>query len=322
MTRRSQIVGLLLMLLFSSGWPSISFAHASSSTEVSAACGNRVFRIVVNGDTAFTTKELKRMIFCTKPPAWFDEPSGSDTKALADTMETFFSANTLADGTEEFVSTDALFNTASAFLSDNQVSDGILAFFYDHGFLDVKIGEPQIGPDDQVTIAIEEGPRYRAGTIAIEGETVFSRSELESRLKMKRGEPFRGSGLQRDVLALSDFYSDRGYAWVNVDPLTRIEFKRHLVDTRFVITPGQQVRIGRITISGNATTHADAIRRALKIHEHELYSAKAIRESKAQLDGLGVFDCVKITTNPSAKSDQVDVNVIVVEKSSRKISLN
>jgi outer membrane protein assembly factor BamA len=318
----SQIVSLLLMLLFSSGLPSISFAHASSSTEVSTACGNKVFRIEVNGDKAFTTRELKRMIYCTSPPPWFDEPSGLDTKALADAMETFFSANTLTDGTEEFVSTDVLFNSASAFLSDNELSDGILAFFYDHGFLDVKIGEPQIGPDDQVTIAIEEGPRYRVGTIAIEGETVFSRSELESRLKMKRGEPFRGSGLQRDVLALTDFYSDRGYAWVNVDPRTRIEWKRHLVDAHFVITPGQQVRIGRITISGNATTHADVIRRALKIHEHQLYNEKAIRESKAQLDGLGVFDSTKITTNPSAKSDEVDVNFIVVEKSSRKISPN
>src|SRR5271156_794867 len=135
MPSRSQIVGLLLMLLFSSGLPSISFAHASSSTAVSAACGNRVFRIVINGDTAFTTRELKRMIFCTSPRPWFDEPSGSDTKALADAMETFFSANTLADGTEEFVSTHALFNTASAFLSDHEVSDGILAFFYDRGFL-------------------------------------------------------------------------------------------------------------------------------------------------------------------------------------------
>ena len=322
MRSRSQIVSLLLMLLFSSGLPSIYFAHASSSSEVSAACGNRVFRIVVNGEKAFATRELKRMIFCTSPPPWFDEPSGSDTKALTDAMETFFSANALADGIEEFVSTDALFNTASAFLSNNEVSDSILAFFYDQGFLDVKIGEPQIGLDDQVTIGIEEGPRYHVGSIAIQGETVFSRSEVESRLKMKPGAPFRGSGLQIDVLALSDFYSDRGYAWVNVDPRTRIEFKRHLVDARFVITPGQQVRIGRITISGNATTHADVIRRALKIHEHQIYSTKAIRESKAQLDGLGAFDLVKITTNPSAKSDEVDVNVIVVEKSGRKISPN
>ncbi len=219
---------------------------------------------------------------CTSPPPWFDEPAAGRVPGRSPTLwRHFFLANTLADGTEEFVSTDALFNTASAFLSDNEVSDSILAFFYDNGFLDVKIGEPQIGPDDQVTIAIEEGPRYRVGSIAIQGETVFSRSELESRLKMKPGAPFRGSGLQIDVLALSDFYSDRGYAWVDVDPRTRIVSTRHLVDDCFDITPGEQVRIGRITISGNATTHADVIRRALKIHEHQLLQY----ESNSRIEG-------------------------------------
>jgi len=39
---------------------------------------------------------------------------------------------------------------------------------------------------------------------------------------MKTGDLFRGSSLQHQVLALSDFYSNRGYAYVNVDPRTQL----------------------------------------------------------------------------------------------------
>jgi outer membrane protein insertion porin family len=192
-------------------------------------------------------------------------------------------------------------------------TDILVVFYYDNGFLNVHVDQPQIASDDRVTIAIYEGPVYRTGSIAIEGQLRFPRRDVESQLTMRSGQPFRGSTLQRNALALSDFYSDRGFAYVNVDPRTQMDSSRHLINARFLIKPGDETRIDQITISGNTTTPEQVIRAALRFHEHELYSARAIRQSMARLEELGLRP--HITTQPSTKAGEINVRVAVVEKS-------
>jgi len=206
--------------------------------------------------------------------------------------------------------------TESGSLNPNafhEATDNLTAFYYDNGFLNVQVDDPQIASDGRVTIAIYEGPVYRAGSIAIEGQLRFPRRDVEAQLTMRSGQPFRGSTLQRNVLALSDFYSDRGFAYVNVDPRTKMDSGRHLVSVNFLIKPGDEIRIDQITVSGNTTTPEQVIRAALRFHEHELYSAQAIRESVARLVALGLR--TKVTTQPSTKPDEINVIVTIVEKS-------
>jgi outer membrane protein insertion porin family len=100
--------------------------------------------------------------------------------------------------------------TASGSINPNALHEaaGLLtAFYYDNGFLNVHIDQPQItSAADRVMIGIDEGPLYRVGSIAIEGQLKFPRREVESQLTMRSGQPFRGSTLQRNALALEDFY--------------------------------------------------------------------------------------------------------------------
>jgi len=162
-------------------------------------------------------------------------------------------------------------------------------------------------------IGIDEGPLYRFGSIAIEGQLRISRRDVESQLTIKSGQPFLGQTLQNDVLALADLYSDRGFAFVNVDPRMKMDSRRHLIDVKFFIKPGDEIRIDRITISGNTTTPVEVIRAALLVHEDELYSARALRESNARLNKLGLG--TRITTQPSTKPDKINLKVTIVEKS-------
>ena len=194
-----------------------------------------------------------------------------------------------------------------------EATDDLAAFYCSNGFLGTQVDRPQITSFDRATIKIDEGPLFRFGSIAIEGQLRFPRLDVESQLTMRSGQPFRGSTLQRNVLALSDFYSDRGFAYVNVDPTTNMDSERHLINVRFFIKPGDEIRIDQITISGNTTTPEQVIRAALRFHEHELYSAQAIRESMARLEELGLRP--HITTQPSTKPDEINVKVTVVEKS-------
>jgi outer membrane protein insertion porin family len=194
--------------------------------------------------------------------------------------------------------------------------DRLTAFYYDNGYLNVQIQQPRVernGDKITVTIVIDEGTPYRVGRIAVEGNLKFPRRELRKQITMKSGELFRGSVLQHNVLALSDFYSNRGYAYVNVDPRTQLVNTTKKVNIVFVINPGHEVLIDRINISGNTKTADKVIRREVQVQEQEPYSAEAIRDTKVRLDRLGFFSDTRITTSPATQPDKINLDVNVTE---------
>ena len=194
--------------------------------------------------------------------------------------------------------------------------DRLTAFYYDNGYLNVQIAPPQVvrsGEKITIVITIDEGTPYRVGRINIEGNLKFPRRELRRLLTMKSGDLFRGSGLQRQVLALSDFYSNRGYAYVNVDPHTQLVHANKRVNVVFVINPGHEVLINRVNISGNTKTSDKVIRREIQVQEQEPYSAELIRDSQTRLQRLGFFSDTRITTEPATQPDKINLDVNVAE---------
>ena len=194
--------------------------------------------------------------------------------------------------------------------------DRIAALYYDNGFLNVQVAQPVLtreGNDMKLLIRIDEGPAFEVGRITVEGDLKFPRSELRKRLTIRTGELFRGSTMQHDVLSLSDFYSNRGYAFVNVDPRTQLDPATKRVNVAFNINPGQEVLVDRINITGNSKTADKVLRRELRVQEQEPYSAEKIRESKLRLDRLGFFSDTRVTTAPAQKPDRINLNVNVAE---------
>ena len=195
-------------------------------------------------------------------------------------------------------------------------TDRLTAFYYDHGYLNVHVAEPVInrsGDSITITINVDEGEPFKVGKINIEGDLKVNEKELRDKLTLKSGGVFRGSTMQHDVLTLSDFYSNRGYAYVNVDPRTQLDPAGHIIDVTFNVNPGQEVLVDRIKISGNTKTSDKVIRRELQVQEQEPYSAEKIRISKARLDRLGIFEQTRINTAPGREPDRINLNVGVRE---------
>ncbi len=194
--------------------------------------------------------------------------------------------------------------------------DRLTAYYYDHGHLNAHIGEPIIarhGNSLTVEIDIDEGPIYKVGTVDIAGDLKFPKKELIKRLTLKPKEVFSGSTMEHDVLTLSDFYSNRGYAFVNVDPRTQIDPATRVVNIAYEVNPGREVLVDRINITGNTKTSDKVIRRELTIQEQEPYSAEKIGQSKRRLDQLGYFQNTRIATSPAPQPDKIDLNVAVQE---------
>jgi len=202
--------------------------------------------------------------------------------------------------------------------------DKITTYYYDQGYLDVQVDEPRIirdGSNAKVSISIYEGKPFHFGSIGFAGDLKFPQNRVQSILTIKTGDQFVGPLLQENVLALADFYADRGYGSVNVDPRTRMEAENRLIDVTFYLKPGTELFIGKVVIVGNKTTREDVVRNELKIREGDIYSGKAIREAKQRLENLRLFSKVQVISEPSTEADRIKLRVNVVEKNNSKVSL-
>ena len=193
------------------------------------------------------------------------------------------------------------------------------AFYQTRGFLRVEISEPDVHVDPQakgifITIVVKEQDQYRVGRLQVEGDDLFSAAELKNLMQLQEGEIFDRSQLANDVLRLSDRYTERGYAFADVVPLTNIDQEQRLVHIDVQIDRGPQVRVGHILIVGNEITRDKVIRREIRLHEGDLFDSSKLRRSRQRLGNLGFFEEVKLDTRRRPEEELVDLEVRVKEQ--------
>lgn len=202
----------------------------------------------------------------------------------------------------------------------------ITALYYDNGFVNVKVGEPQVtreGDELRVVIKIDEGEQYNFGEVKFGGDvppTTEEETKLFETIEAEKGKVFRASILRDDVTKLTDFLGDQGYAFANVEPETLIRPDEKAVDVTFRMNRGRPVTIGKIEITGNTKTRDKVIRRELKIGEQEQFSATKLRKSRDSLRRLGFFSDVNLTTRKATAPDQINVLVDLKEGSTGSFS--
>lgn len=201
--------------------------------------------------------------------------------------------------------------------------DRIIAFYYNEGHIKAKVGNPTVtheGKNIYLTIPIEEGEPFKIGEVELSGDLIVPRETLFKDLKTVKGEGFRSNYLNEDMVGLSEFYSDRGYANVDITPLTNINDEEKTVAVNYEITKGEKIFFERINITGNNRTRDKVIRRELKVSEGDLYSSSKIKRSKQQLDDLGFFKKTNLTTTKAGVPNKVILNVEVEEKPTGSLS--
>jgi outer membrane protein insertion porin family len=193
------------------------------------------------------------------------------------------------------------------------------AFYQTRGFLRAEISEPDVRVDPKakgifITIAVKEQEQFRVGRVRVEGDDLFTAEELKELMKLREGEIFDRSQLSNDILRITDRYTERGYAFADVLPLTNIDQAKQLVNVDIQIDRGPQVRVGRILIVGNEITRDKVIRREIRLNEGDLFDSSKLRRSRQRLGNLGFFEEVKVDTRRRPEEDLVDLEVRVKEQ--------
>jgi outer membrane protein insertion porin family len=188
--------------------------------------------------------------------------------------------------------------------------------YFDHGYIDHKIDEPVVLRDRdglEVVIRVDEGQQYRVGKVEIGGDLIQDPQQMLKQVKLTTGQIFRGSRLRTDISTLTDLYSNKGFAFAQVEPVTKVNAPEKNVDVALLITKGPPVYFNRILIAGNTKTRDKVVRRELETTEQEIYSGTKITQSRNALQRTGYFEDVQLTTKKTDQPDTVDLLVDVKE---------
>lgn len=239
--------------------------------------------------------------------------SARKLRGIMETKEKWFLSWLTGAGTykEEVLKNDAFL------LSDH---------YLNNGYINVKVGEPVVRLTDakdalEVSIGITEGDQYRVGGIDFKGDMLVPAAELHKKLKSEPGEVFSRATLRSDIFTLTDTYADKGYAFANVNPLTKPDPDKKSVDLTFDMEKGDLVYIERINVAGNPKTRDKVIRREMRVTEGELYSATGMKRSKQNLMNLGYFEEANVATAKGSAGNKLNVNVDVKEKPTGTFSI-
>jgi outer membrane protein insertion porin family len=189
-------------------------------------------------------------------------------------------------------------------------------YYNDNGYVEHKIDDPVIlrARDGlEVVFRIHEGPQYRVGKVEIGGDLIQDGRQMLKSVKLTTGQIFRGSRLREDITTLSEMYTNKGFAFVQVDPVTNIDRAQKNVNVALVIAKGPPVYFNRVLVAGNTKTRDKVVRRELLANEQELFSSTKITQSRNALQRTGYFEDVQMTTKKTAQPDTVDVLVDVKE---------
>ena len=199
-------------------------------------------------------------------------------------------------------------------------------YYQDNGYLRARVQEPKINIDKKnkeinISISIEEGSKYRVGKITSNSDDTVSATDVLKALQMKTGDVYSLSKVRAGVMSIGDIYSERGYAYADVNPITKINENSRTVDVSIEVDRGRKVYVGEITVIGNTRTLDNVIRREFRLKEGELFDSVKLRRSKQRLNNLQFFEDVKIDTLRGKESDLVDITTTVTERQTGSVNV-
>jgi len=177
-----------------------------------------------------------------------------------------------------------------------------------HGFWDAKTAISVV-PDSRtqralVTVFIEEGTRYRWGTVNVTGDhdDLVTRSRRSAR-PLKRGAAADSTALAVALAGIRTLCANRGHPQHRVAVV--ISPRADTLDVAVTLHAGPPVLLGDLTIDGAERTRESYIRREIRWRPGTRYSQRRIADDQFNVYATGLFTFVSL--EPTAV-DSADTN--------------
>ncbi len=202
----------------------------------------------------------------------------------------------------------------------------IRRFYLERGYADIEIISTVADLDIErniffVTITIEEGQRYKFGTIEVDSAIPGVDPEyLRRKVTAREGAWYSSRRVEESLEEITIELAGTGYAFAQVRPRIDRDSVEGIIHITMVVDEGTRAYIERIEIRGNTRTRDYVIRREFEISEGDAYNRVLIDQAERRLRGLGFFKEIRITIERGTAPDRVFVIVAVEEQPTGEFS--
>jgi outer membrane protein insertion porin family len=195
---------------------------------------------------------------------------------------------------------------------------------------DTKPGFPYLarhsGKVVDITVPIQEGDRYRLGTITFKGgKAITNTRALRAQFPIKDGDIFNRESIAKGLENLRKAYGELGFINFVAVPETNIDEEKKTVSLDVDLDEGKAFQVRRIEFVGNTTTRDKVIRRELALEEGNVYNSRLWELSLLRLNQLNYFEALKVEQDSEVKQNAqdgtVDLTLKVKEKGKNSIGL-
>jgi outer membrane protein insertion porin family len=185
-----------------------------------------------------------------------------------------------------------------------------------------------MGKSVDITMPIEEGDRYRLGTITFKNnKAITNNAALRSLFPLKDGDIFSREKVGKGLENLRKAYGEAGYINFTSVPEPKFDDEKKTVDFIVDVDEGKQFYVRRIEFQGNTTTRDKVIRREVAMEEGQIYNSRLWELSLMRLNQLGYFEKLKpddpdtTERHLDEKAGTVDLTLKVKERGKNSIGM-
>jgi outer membrane protein insertion porin family len=176
---------------------------------------------------------------------------------------------------------------------------------------------PQCAGGVEVTIPIEEGPRYQWAGSVWDGNDKLTVTELATALGMNPGELADGTRIENGLKKVREAYGHRGYLSAEVKESIELDDGASRVRYRFNIIEGPRYFMGKLIISGLPAEDAEQLKAQWTLGSNAVFDRSYIDDFRqtlrefitklGQRSPRGTRVKVEVETKPNAQTQTVDV---------------
>jgi len=203
------------------------------------------------------------------------------------------------------------------------------AYYLTQGYADFRVVSAlaELTPDRRdfvITYVVEEGPRYKFGTVDADSALRdFPATKVKELLKIKPGSWFNAKEVEDSVTELNEYAGNLGYAFADINPAYDRDPDKRLMNLTIKVNETPRVYVERIDITGNTTTRDKVIRREFRLNEGDAFNAQKVKRSQDRIQSLGFFqEKLEVKQTEGSAPDRVVLGVNVEEKSTGQLSLS
>ncbi|MEO6225000.1 MAG: outer membrane protein assembly factor BamA [Sphingomicrobium sp.] len=203
------------------------------------------------------------------------------------------------------------------------------SFYLTEGYADFRVVSAlaELTPDRRdfvITYVVEEGPRYRFGTV--EAESALRDLPSATVLKianLHQGQWFNAKAVEDSVTALNEVAGNLGYAFADFNPSYDRDATKHVMKVTLRAGATPRVYVERIDIAGNTSTRDKVIRREFRLNEGDAFSAARVKRSQDRIQSLGYFgDKLEVKQSDGSAPDKIVLGLDVEEKPTGQLSFS